>query len=279
MKIAPIQLPIKFRNFMKWAIRLFALTGIVVGFVSFPPYISGILGIVLAAIVFLLERFHFIAQIIHVMPLPSNYLLSKRLGSTWGVTEYKGKDMIFFGQLFETKKAAREAYQLFKSWNFDKYIDTEGNIVVRIVREDLDRYTILLLPGNRGVDKYWEERSEDDFGKRVSTSVSTIKYWFITHADYWGRPQMLSIIESLREPGSILLNAFYMKNGEVESAAKRHLVISNIVFRNRQDLRENDIEFHLDWDDPWTGMTRKSREKFEPLFQKIEQSQAPHSEG
>lgn len=108
-------LPIQYRNTVKWFIRLLALTGIVIGFINFPPYVGGILGVILPAITLLLERSQFVAHILHVMPLPSDYLLQKRLGSVWGITEYKDKKKICFGQLFETKKAAQEAYRLFKS--------------------------------------------------------------------------------------------------------------------------------------------------------------------
>lgn len=133
-------LPIQYRNIVKWCIRLLAITGIVIGFISFPPYVGGILGIILPAITLLLERFQFVTHILHVMPLPSDYLLQKRLGSVWGTDEYKNEERIFFGQLFETKKAAKEAYKLFKDWNFGKYIDREDNIVIRIIRESRSIY-------------------------------------------------------------------------------------------------------------------------------------------
>lgn len=271
-------LPIQLKNTIKWFIRLLAITGIVVGFVNFPPYVGGILGVILPAITLLLERSQFVAHILHVMPLPSNYVLQKRLGSVWGITEYKDEERVFFGQLFETKKAAQEAYRLFRSWNFDKYIDTEGNIVIRIIREDLDRYTILLHPGERGVSEYWKNHVKVNHGDRVNANVSVINYWFITYADYWNRPQMLSIVESLQEPKPILLNAFYIKDGQIEAAAKRPLTVSNIIFKDREDVQESDFEFHFNWEGTWAGMERETRGKFEPIFRQIEQNQQPKSE-
>lgn len=271
-------LPIQSRNTIKWFIRLLAAIGIVIGFISFPPHVGGVIGVILPAITLLLERSQFVAHILHVMPFPSDYLLQKRIGSVWGTTDYKNQERIFFGQIFETKKAAQEAYRLFKSWNFDKYIDTENNIVIRIVREDLDRYTILLHPGERGIKEYWQESVKSTYGKRVNARVSILYFWFITYADYWGKPKMLSIVESFKESKSILLNAFYVNDGQVEAIAKRHLVVSKIIFKDRKDIKEDDLEFHVNWEGPWIGVDREKREKFEPIFRQIEQGQQPISE-
>lgn len=89
---------------------------------------------------------------------------------------------------------------------------------------------------------------------------------------------MLSIVESLKEPKPILLNAFCVKDGQVEAAAKRPLIVSNIIFKDRGDVQEHDFEFHFNWEGSWTGMEREKREKFEPIFRQIEQNQQSTSE-
>jgi hypothetical protein len=146
--------------------------------------------------------------------------------------EWKGQTAIIFGQVFRTRRAAKEAYQLFRAWNFGDYIDRQGNVVLSIVREELDRFTILMYPGERGVEAHANARIQAEFGERTEADVTKWIFWFVTYADYWKRPNMKAVIDNLPACPMVLLNCYFIQDGELQPIARRYLELSEVDPKN-----------------------------------------------
>ncbi len=200
------------------------------------------------------------------MPLPSDYVIENKLASLWGVEDYRGVKTFVFGQVFRTQRAAKEAYQLFRAWNFGDYIDRNGNIILSVVREELDRFTLLLFPGERGVSDHADSMIAEEFGQETEAVVSRIIFWFATYADYWKRPNMKAIIEQLPTCSRVLLNCYFLQDGEPQPVAKRYLELSKIVVVERSKVTPGSLESCVRWEGPWAGMDRETREKYERVF-------------
>lgn len=263
------QLSIVWQRVVKWGLRVSTGAGVVVSFVALHPFIAGPIALALVAFNFVLERIRFYARVLHVMPFPSDYVIQNKLASLWGTEEHKGEDTILFGQVFRTRRAAKQAYQLFRAWNFCDYIDRNGNIVLCTIREELDRFTIILFPGERGVTEYAASSVAERYGPKTKVVVSKIVFWFVTYADYWKRPNMKAIVERLPDCSRVLLNCYFMQDGEPKAVAKRHLELSKIVIRDRSTVVPGSFEASFQWENPWTGADRETRQKYEPDFQAV----------
>jgi hypothetical protein len=262
-------LSIAWQRVVKWGVRLFTCAGVIVSFTELQPWIAGPIALVLLVFNVFLERIRFYVRVLHVMPIPTEYVLQNRIGSLWGIAEHKGAQTILFGHLFRTQRAAKEAYQLFRAWNFGDYIDRNGNIVLTLVREECARFTILLYPGDRGVTAHAEHKVAEEHGDTTKAVVSKILFWFVTYADYWKRPDMKALMERLPDCSNVLLNCYFVQNGEPQSVAKRHLELSKIVVIDRSEVAPGSLESCILWEGPWSGMDRETREKYAPLFRAV----------
>jgi hypothetical protein len=256
---------------LRWGVRLATGAALILGFISLDPLIAGPIGLAVVVLEFFLERIRFRTHVLHVMPLPTEYLMENKLGSVWGLEDYKGGTSIMFGQVFRTQRAAKQAYQLFRAWNFGDYIDRNGNITLSIVREELDRFTILLYPGERGATAHAQFIITQQHGERTDANVSKLFFWFVTHADYWKRSNLKKIMDCLPMCPRVLLNCFYLEDAEPQSVAKRYLELSKVVVADRSAVRPGTLESYVPWEEPWSGMDRNTREKYEPIFRDVNQ--------
>ena len=263
------QVSIAWRGVLKWGVRLSTGASAILGFVALEPLIAGSLGVALLGLNIILERIRFYAHVLHVTPFPSDHVIRNKLASMWGVEECKGKPAITFGQVFRTRRAAKEAYQLLRAWNFGDYIDRHGNIALSIVREELDRFTILLYPGERGIAAHASDQVRAVFGDRTNPVLSKVVFWFVTYADYWNRPKMKAVVDNLPACSRVLLNCYFVQNGELQPVARRHLELSKIVIIHRAEVPEGSLESCFNWEGPWAGFDHNSRAQFEPVVNAV----------
>ena len=145
----------------------------------------------------------------------------------------------------------------------------ETNIVLSIIREELDRFTILLFPGERGVTEYTEKKVAEEYGDNTKAVVSKMLFWFVTYTDYGNRPNVKAIVERLPTCSRVLLNCYFLKDGEPHGVAKRHLELSATFIVDRSAVTPGSLESCFQWEDPWNGIDRETREKYDRDFQAI----------
>jgi hypothetical protein len=154
--------------------------------------------------------------------------------------------------LYETREAAKTAYQILRSWNFGAFIDSESDIVASFIYEGGSKYSIVLYPGERQRVKDYIRSStlaELEPNSEVDIVVE-MKPYMVNCADYLDRPEMLAFIESLKGDDVLLLNTFYLKDDEPLPYARRGLQLKNIKFLKRENLSSGTLEYHLRWEDP-----------------------------
>jgi hypothetical protein len=217
------------------------------------------IGVALAALNLLIERLRFFARIVHITPIPDNGVINNKLGSLWILDQHTQPPTVTFGQVFRTKQAARAAYRLFRIWNRGRYHDRRGDIVLRIISEKLDRYTILLHPGPRGLDDWYEQAVKQIHGPKTDVCLQVLAFIFITYADYWNRPHMKRTVETLRDVHEVQLNCYYAVDQEPLPVARRFLTLSQIELVTRDALCPGDMGYGLPWHEPWEGVSGEDR--------------------
>lgn len=255
------------RRFLWWVSWIITGIGVLISFISLPPVIAGLISLVLAITSYFFSKIGFTVSIFHVAPIPSLRVTEAKLGSLWALDkDDEGKEKTYFGQVFKTKAAALEAFRLLRAWNFERYIDEEGNIILRVIRDELDRYTIMLYPGERGIRKYYDEVARREYGSKTLTNVTDLRFFFFTHADYWNRPQIKGIVEALPKTSPVYLNCFYFDGQVPKPVSARFLRLPKAELVDRKDVHEGEMGFGLEWKDPWIGVDREERAKHEHLF-------------
>lgn len=258
-----VRLPFALRGGVKWATRGLTILGVVFGFMSLPPALAGGLSVLLLLGQLALERLGFYRQFLHVSPMPSGRLTEQKLGSVWLADKEK---YLVFGQLFSTRTSACECFRLFRYWTFGKYNDTEGCIRLSAIREELDRYTILLDPGDRGLKEYYDDYVFDEHGDKVEARLMVMAAWFGTYADYWDRPESKRFVESLAKGDVVLLNAYHLEDDRPIAAAKKYIQLSQVSLVDRADVRPGSIEDLVKWRDPWTGVPAEIRRRYDGVW-------------
>jgi hypothetical protein len=246
---------------------VFSAAGIVISFMTLPPLLAGITTVVLTAVPILLRRIGFTISVLHIMPMPSRGVIESRLGSLWDIEDKEGQFRVVFGQLFTTKAMAKDAFRMFRSWNFGRYIDDVGNVHLRVIREELDRYTIILYPGERGVKEMHTKRVKSELGQLASCVVKDVRFFFYSHADYWNRKHMKDAIEKLSKAPSVLLNCFFLVNNKPVPVSQRTIQINRIELIDRKEVKQGEMGYGLEWKDPWSGVERSLREKYQSIFE------------
>lgn len=241
--------------------------GVVISFITLPAVVAGLIALSLATVSFLLSKIGLTVSVFHVMPMPTQRAIEAKLGSLWALEkDDKGKERTHFGQFFRTKAAAADAFRMYRAWNFNRYIDTDGNIILRVIRDELDRYTILLYPGERGIQEHYQETVLREYGDKTSANVTRLFFFFYTHADYWKRAQLKKIVEALPRTSPIYLNCFFVDGDIPKPVSARDLRLAKAELVDRKDVRPGEMGFGLDWQDPWTGVDSDERAKHEHLF-------------
>src|SRR3972149_6707659 len=124
---------------------------------------------------------------------------------------------------------------------------------------------MLLYPGERGVTDHASAQIHAEFGERTNSLVTKFVFWFATYADYWNRPNMKAVIDNLPVCSRVLLNCYFIHNGELQPIARRFLELSKVVVVDRADVPQGSLESFLPWEGPWAGFDSQGRANFEPV--------------
>jgi uncharacterized protein YdhG (YjbR/CyaY superfamily) len=230
---------------INWGLIIF---GMLSSFITLPPVIAFILSVALFIIGILIDKLIYTYSTFHVMPLPNDNIIFNRIGSVWSMENYQNKEYIVFGQAYKTKTAASEAFNLMRQWNYMDYIDRNQNIVLSIIDEGENRYTILLYPGKRGIEEFHDDLGKKTYGDNSETKVIVFKTFYPTFVDYSNCPEKIELMNRLKNEEEILLNTFYVKDNEPSKYSNRPIRLRKINIIKRNEIL-NGLENGIKWDE------------------------------
>lgn len=220
-------------------------------FFSLPLEIAVIISVVFAIIPFILDRFVFIYNIVHIMPMPTEGMLSHVIGSSWFSKDTDTMDGLGFIIVFKYKEPAKEAFSMLKAWNYGKVIDASENIAFRAIVEGDGKYSIFIFPGDR-IDslRYSESIAKDKYGTASCVALNVVKFYMQFCFDYSNEELKMKCIESMPHISELILNIGYIENDEIKIYSKRGFRLRNFTLKDRYDSNIGAIEKSLNWEDP-----------------------------
>jgi hypothetical protein len=242
--------PVRYRMVLQCASWILSLGSVAVSFVTLPTFLAGTVSVIALIVPWIVSRTIFVHRVLWVMPPLSAASERDRLGTMWSVQEVKGKRVLALGFLYEEFKYAKEAYNVFRSWNLGRYIDEDGNIAVSIIDEGNHRYSIFTRPGNRS--KAEEALRTSVLAKQPRNTAAVVKrllYYTITCADYSDRPEVEEAIQTLKRLNTLLFNTHFCKGDEITPFAKRYFQLQKFRFLKRSSLTPRDFESNFSWTD------------------------------
>ncbi len=220
-------------------------------FFSLPLEIAVVVSVMFAIVPFILDRFVFIYNIVHIMPMPTEGMLLHIMGSSWFSKGTSTMDGLGFGIIFKYKETAKEAFSMFKAWNYGKVIDASENIAFRAIVEGDDKYSVFVFPGDR-IDSlhHSESLAKDTYGTASCVALSVVKFHMQFCFDYSNEELKMKCIESMPHISELILNIGYIENDEIKFYSKRGFRLRNFTLKDRSDSSIGAIEKSLNWDDP-----------------------------
>ncbi len=246
-----ITLNSKYRLFTKIIIWTISVGSIIIAFFSLPIFAAVLIAVICVVIPLIIDKIVFRYNILWIHPDLSDILL-RRIGFSWFYEKNNGKMTPGFSILYERKYDAKYAYNILKSWNYGKYIDTQGNISVNFIDESENKFSVFLYPGER---KQREEEIKATLKEKfpANSELNLKNRMFISIqncGDYSDRPEMIEAFKLIRKTGKVLINTCYVVDNKIKSYAKRKFVIEKIRFVDRAALTEKDLEYKQVWENP-----------------------------
>lgn len=246
------QLPIKYKKPIRISTWIITAFSIIEAFLSFPPILSGIIAIALTGILYVIERIIFEQTILWVYPFEEK--LFDRLGVAWFKEQSKkGQIIVGLATIANSKNDAKKIYQLFRNWCYGKYSGTDENIKIIFVMEGDSKYSMFIYPGERDFKKNkLEKQVKDELNeKNVEYNIGPTLFQYIYNCNEFAtRPEIKEAIDIIKATNKVLINACYIKNGKLESHAKRGILINEIEFINRENVTSKRLEYDCKWSDP-----------------------------
>jgi hypothetical protein len=185
------------------------------------------------------------------MPGPTDAMLTHRFGTSWFTEDTNTMEGLGIVIVFKYKQVAKDAFNMFKAWNYEKIIDASENISFRGVREGKGIYSVFVFPGDR-LDslKYSESMAKDRFGSKSHIKVNAAKFYMQFCFDYSNDNLKLKCIESIPHVSEFNLNVGYVEDGDIKMYSKKGFRLKKFSLKNRSDSDLGEIEKSLEWDDP-----------------------------
>jgi hypothetical protein len=139
----------KYERTVKWALRAFALVGIIIGGVSFSAWYYGVAAAIgILAVQQFFERSVFEYTAILVTPMPFKYVPDQWISMAFGFARNRGNpDLV--GPAFQDKSYAQEILDVMRSWNYQRPEDAENYIQLSFILEPNDQYSTYIYPSTR----------------------------------------------------------------------------------------------------------------------------------
>lgn len=241
-KIPRIKIQEKHEKKVKKITRLITAIGIIISIVSFSKwYYSLAVAIIIYIIGQIFEKIIFTYTIMLLQPFPERWD-----GSKWDsmIIGYKNVTPILgFG--FSDTNVAIDFLNTILSWNDGKY-KNEGNIVISLVLEDLNNYSVHVYPNierefvRRSIKETTENFKYDKYGKDQTNLVMQINFCKVFPN---GPKSAYNILKGYE--GEVIVDIFdtrnFTKKGKFEYFNNKEILFKSIKVNKRIELnREYD---------------------------------------
>lgn len=245
-----IQIDSKYRLRVKIALVLVPILSVIVSFLATPLIVAVAISTLLVIIPMVLNRFVFMYRALHVMPMPSDGVVRYSLGTTWFADDLETLSGLGLAIIYKYKETAKDAFNLLKAWNYGKIIDHHANITLSAVREENDRYSVYVYPGDR-IDSLTDTKKivEESEGPNAAADLIVLKFYLQFCFDYSADELKKKCIESLPYVKELILNVAYVENDKVVMYSKTGLRLQRFFIRDRGSEALGGIEKAIPWSD------------------------------
>lgn len=230
-----------------------SILGIVIAFFTLPTYVA-----VIIAVLLLLSSI-FIQRIIYIKPIlfahagiEFSVLNQNRLAFVWKINFTKKSKNVHLNLLYKDKVSAKNAFLIFKAWNYNNLLDNEDNVRVTVIDEGDRKYSIFIYPGERALFKNVIEKHsaiEDNEKGNIHKIIPEIKFFLNNHSDYSNNDVMGNLMKDFKIVEKLIINTSYLKNDKIIQANRKGITKKGLVKYKREDLDKNTIEYTVKWND------------------------------
>jgi hypothetical protein len=244
-----IEVPYSLRGPVRALTVAVPLIGLVVSALTLPPIWALAVTGALSIISWLLNRFVFRYVTLFVMAPPTDEMEQYWLGTAWSC-DPETLEGTTLALVYLNRDAARDCYQMLRTWSLGKRVDTDGHIRISIVDEGDSRYSLFVMAGMRQpvLDEVAEE-AKRMAGRRAVVHVHSAHPFLRNCVDYSDRPQMQRVMEAIPFQQYLGLEASYVHEDQIRSYSKQRFQISDVAFRKREELPSQAFETELPWED------------------------------
>lgn len=263
----------RYRLLIKSILILVPLVSIAGSFIALPIELAVPISIALTLIPIILDRFVFTYNIVHVMSMPTDEMIAHRLGTSWFTDDTETMEGLGIVIIFKYKHVAKDAYNMFKAWNYGKVIDASENIAFRAVREEKGKYSVFVYPGDRIESlEYSEAVAKEKLGEKSDVKVNVAKYFMQFCFDYEIGSLREKCIESMPHVSELNLNIGYIENNDIEMYSKRGFRLKNFSLKDRSEIDSGEIEGNIEWGDPLGKLPEINQALIEKVNENVEKN-------
>jgi hypothetical protein len=246
-----INISSKYKKLIVFLSILIPLISISVSLLTLPVELSLPLSFLLVVIPIFLSKFVFKYNSILIMPMPTDEMNQFAVGSCWFADNLETFEGIGLGIVYKYRSTAKDAFQMFKAWNYDQYIDLDANIRISIILEGNGRYSILIYPGERFKSQLLaKERTQESVGQNSHINVITMRYYIHLCLDYSNDKLKQKMIESLSFMEYLQFNIVHIKNDKLLNYSKRNFKLKGFSVCERNFVDSDSIESKFLWENP-----------------------------
>lgn len=185
------------------------------------------------------------------MPGGTDNMQRFAVGSCWYADDGKTYAGLGLGLVYKYKDAARDAFQMLKTWNYGKYIDNDGNIQLSLIREGNGRYGLVIYPGERIRSQIEVEMGmKKKTGPKSLINIKTLRYFIHLCLDYSNDKQKQKMVETVPFLEALNLNTAYLKDDQIVTYSKQNFRLKKFNVFDRNDPDIGQLEAMLLWENP-----------------------------
>jgi hypothetical protein len=174
-----------------------------------------------------------------------------RIGSCWRAQNPATLEDIELGIVYKYENAARQAYHMFRTWNYGRFVDDDGNIDVCVVIEGDGRYSLIVRPGRRLRSLLAaEDAVASGVGGKAEVEVCSAHYFMCFSLDYRNDPEKQQMMEGLQRIQYLRLNTYFIEDDHLKAFSKRRFRLKRFRVHLRNEIGTGTLESQIGWKDP-----------------------------
>lgn len=240
----------KYEKFIKWALRVLTLIGIISSVITLYWYFSLIVAIALVLIEQFFERSIFQYTTIYVQPLPDfEYKPEEWTSMIFGypVNENDNSPKII-GCGFKTEGYAKKFFNLIEQWNYNNLIDKNNNICISFIVENEKEYSTYLYSNleRKTIGKFFKFTKKtsrlEKYGKEQQELI--VNFIICKLFPFSENSKLKLFMDRYVKGEPFILNAYIFDNNELrEISSIRHIQKYHLKYKKRAELKKDEIEY------------------------------------